>query len=133
MADQLAREVDFFSIGTNDLVQYTMAADRMNGQLAHLQLAHHPAILQLIKLTVDAAHRHGKWVGLCGEMGSDPLALPLLDGLGLDEISLHSATLVRTRAALSRMHHSDNVRLAAHCLALGSAEEVAAAVVAASA
>ena len=131
MADQLAREADFFSIGTNDLVQYTMAADRMNGHLAHLQAAHHPAILQLIKLTVDAASRHGKWVGLCGEMGSDPLALALLDGLGLDEISLHSAAIVRTRAALSRMDHAANVRLAAHCLTLGSAEEVAAAVTAA--
>ncbi len=127
MADQLAREVDFFSIGTNDLVQYTMAADRMNGRLAHLQAAHHPAILQLIKLTVDAAHRHGKWVGLCGEMGSDPRALALLDGLGVDEISLHAAALVRTRAALSRMNHAANIRLAAHCLTLGSAEEVAAA------
>lgn len=131
MADQLAREVDFFSIGTNDLVQYTMAADRMNGRLAHLQTAYHPAILQLIKLTVDAASRHGKWVGLCGEMGSDPLALALLDGLGLDEISLHSAAIVRTRAALSRMDHAANVRLAAHCLTLGSAGEVAAAVTAA--
>jgi phosphotransferase system enzyme I (PtsI) len=131
MADQLAREVDFFSIGTNDLVQYTMAADRMNGRLAHLQAAHHPAILQLIKLTVDAAHRHGKWAGLCGEMGSDPLALRLLDGLGLDEISLHSTAIVRTRAALSRMDHAANVRLAALCLNLGSAEEVAAAVTAA--
>jgi phosphotransferase system enzyme I (PtsI) len=131
MADRLAREVDFFSIGTNDLVQYTMAADRMNARLAHLQAAHHPAILQLIKLTVEAAHRHGKWVGLCGEMGSDPLALRLLDGLGLDEISLHSAAIVRTRAALSRMDHAANVHLAAHCLTLGSAEEVAAVVTAA--
>ncbi|HRG56269.1 MAG TPA: phosphoenolpyruvate--protein phosphotransferase [Lacunisphaera sp.] len=131
MADQMAREVDFFSIGTNDLAQYTMAADRMNGRLAHLQAAHHPAILQLIKLTVDAARRHGKWVGLCGEMGSDPRALPLLDGLELDEISLHAAAIVRTRAALSRMNHAANVRLAAHCLTLGSAEEVAAAVAAA--
>lgn len=130
MAGQLAQEVDFFSIGTNDLVQYTMAADRMNGRLAHLQAAHHPAILQLIKLTVDAAHRHGKWVGLCGEMGSDPLALPLLDGLGLDEVSLHSGAIVRTRAALSRLDHAANVRLAGHCLGLASAEEVAAAVAA---
>lgn len=131
MADQLAREVDFFSIGTNDLVQYAMAADRMNPQLAHLQAAHHPAILQLIKLTVDAARRHGKWVGLCGEMGSDPLVLPLLSGLGLDEISLHSAAISRTRAALSRLNQAANVRLATHCLTLGSAEEVAEAITAA--
>lgn len=128
MAGQLAQAVDFFSIGTNDLVQYTMAADRMNGRLAHLQAAHHPAILQLIKLTVDAAHQHGKWVGLCGEMGSDPMALPLLDGLGLDEISLNAEAIVRTRAALSRLDHAANVQLATRCLGLGSAEEVAAAV-----
>jgi phosphotransferase system enzyme I (PtsI) len=102
----------------------------MNSRLAHLQAAHHPAILRLIKLTVDAAHRHGKWVGLCGEMGSDPLALRLLDGLELDEISLHAAAIVRTRAALSRTDHAANVRLATHCLTLGSAAEVAAAVTA---
>ena len=130
-ADQFAREADFFSIGTNDLTQYTMAADRMNGRLAHLQAAHHPAVLQLIRLTVEAAHRHGKWAGVCGEMGSDPVALPLLDGLGLDEISLQASAITRTRAALSRLDHAANVRLAAHCLSLDSAEAVAAAVAAA--
>ena len=130
LADRFAREVDFFSIGTNDLTQYVMAADRMDRRLIPFQAAHHPAVLQLIQLTVDAAHRHGKWVGLCGEMGSDPMALPLLDGLGLDEISLQPSAITRTRAALGQLDHTANVRLARHCLGLETAEQVAEAVVA---
>lgn len=130
MADNFAREVDFFSIGTNDLTQYVMAADRMDPRLIPFQAAHHPAVLRLIQHTVDAAHRHGKWVGLCGEMGSDPVALPLLDGLCLDEISLQPNAITRTRAALCQLDHTANVRLARHCIGLETAEQVAAAAVA---
>lgn len=132
-ADALAREVDFFSIGTNDLTQYTMAADRLNGQLAHLQAAHHPAVLQLIQRAVEAAHRHGKRVSVCGEMGSHALGLPVLDGLGVDEISMPPDLIPEARARLARLDHAANVRLARECVGLGSAEQVAAAVAATSA
>ncbi len=87
-AHQFAEEADFFSIGTNDLTQYTLAADRGNGELAALSDGLHPAVLKLVAMTVEAAHTHGKWVGICGELGSDPQALPLLLGLGVDEVSV---------------------------------------------
>src|SRR5690606_24986865 len=83
LADQFAQEVDFFSVGTNDLIQYTMAADRMNESVAHLYQPYHPAILRLVKMVIDAAHAHKKWAGMCGEMAGDSIAIPLLLGLGL--------------------------------------------------
>ncbi|MEK8126881.1 phosphoenolpyruvate--protein phosphotransferase [Paenibacillus filicis] len=103
MADRLAKEVDFFSIGTNDLVQYTMAADRMNPKLSYLSDPLHPAVLRLIAQVIRAAERQGKWVGMCGEMAGQPHAVPVLLGLGLHEFSMNSLSVPRTRALLARL------------------------------
>jgi len=88
LADQFAKEVDFFSIGTNDLIQYTMAADRMNERVSYLYQPYNPSLLRLIKNVIDAAHKEGKWAGMCGEMAGDQTAVPLLLGLGLLGISI---------------------------------------------
>ncbi|MEI6217945.1 MAG: putative PEP-binding protein [bacterium] len=87
-ADLIAPLVKFFSLGTNDLIQYSMAVDRVNERVAYLYQPTHPAILRLIKNTIDAGHKHGIWVGVCGEMAADPIICPLLVGLGIDEISV---------------------------------------------
>ncbi|KLE17284.1 phosphoenolpyruvate--protein phosphotransferase [Clostridium sp. C8] len=94
-ADELAKYVDFFSIGTNDLIQYTLAADRMSEKVSYLYNPMHPAVLRLIKMTIDGAHKHGKWVGMCGEMAGDEAAIPTLVEYGLDEFSM-SATSILT-------------------------------------
>ncbi|MGL5245000.1 MAG: phosphoenolpyruvate--protein phosphotransferase, partial [Sarcina sp.] len=94
-ADELAKHVDFFSIGTNDLIQYTLAADRMSEKVSYLYNPMHPAVLRLIKMTIDGAHLHGKWVGMCGEMAGDETAIPTLVEYGLDEFSM-SATSILT-------------------------------------
>lgn len=103
MADVFAKEVDFFSIGTNDLIQYTMAADRMNERVAYLYQPYNPAILKLVQFVINAAQKEGKWVGMCGEMAGDEVALPILLGLGLDEFSMSATSILRARSQLKRL------------------------------
>lgn len=105
-APALAVEADFFSLGTNDLIQYTMAADRMNPRLGHLYQPLHPSLLRLVDLTVQGARAHGRWVGVCGEMASDPEAAIVLVGLGVDELSLTATGIPGLRALLSRVDKS---------------------------
>lgn len=125
LADQFAKEVDFFSIGTNDLIQYTMAADRMNEQVSYLYQPYNPAILRLVKNVIDAAHAEGKWVGMCGEMAGDATAIPLLLGLGLDEFSMSATSILPARSQISILSTSEMKELAHRALQLGTAEEVA--------
>ncbi len=99
----IAREVDFFSIGTNDLTQYTLAAERGNPELTGFADALHPSVLQLIKQVVEASHRFGKWTGICGELAGDPLAIPILVGLGVDELSMNPSGIPRAKALLSKI------------------------------
>jgi phosphoenolpyruvate-protein kinase (PTS system EI component) len=99
-ADQLAKAVDFFSIGTNDLTQYTLAADRTNAKVSHLATAFQPAVLRLIKLVIEQGHAAGIWVGMCGEMAAEPLAIPILLGLGLDEFSVNSPAIPHAKAII---------------------------------
>ncbi|MEK8212279.1 MULTISPECIES: phosphoenolpyruvate--protein phosphotransferase [unclassified Paenibacillus] len=126
LADQFAKEVDFFSIGTNDLIQYTMAADRMNERVSYLYQPYNPAILRLVKIVIDAAHAEGKWTGMCGEMAGDSTAIPLLLGLGLDEFSMSATSILPARSQISKLSAADMKEMAAKALQLGTAEEVAA-------
>jgi len=107
LADQFAKEVDFFSIGTNDLIQYTMAADRMNEGVSYLYQPYNPSILRLVKNVIDAAHAEGKWAGMCGEMAGDQTAVPLLVGMGLDEFSMSATSILRTRSLMKTLDTSE--------------------------
>ncbi|HHS50290.1 MAG TPA: phosphoenolpyruvate--protein phosphotransferase [candidate division Zixibacteria bacterium] len=124
MAREIAGEVDFFSIGTNDLVQYTLAVDRGNQRVSHLYQSFNPAVLRLIKATIDAAHLHGIWCGLCGEMAADPTATIMLIGMGIDELSMNPPTIPLIkgiiRAVDSRVAHS----IAEECLRLTKHSQV---------
>ena len=123
-ASQFAMEVDFFSIGTNDLSQYTLAAERGNARVAALADAYHPSVLQLIEDVVEAAHRHGKWAGVCGEMGGEPLAAPVLIGLGVDELSMSAPAIPRAKQIVRLLDYEKTRRLAQQALALEDAEAV---------
>lgn len=112
LAHQFAKEVDFFSIGTNDLIQYTMAADRMNQQVSYLYQPYNPSVLTLIKHVIDSAHAEGKWAGMCGEMAGDQTAVPLLVGLGLDEFSMSASSVLKTRSLVSRLDYEEMRQLA---------------------
>ncbi|GJM40226.1 MAG: phosphoenolpyruvate--protein phosphotransferase [Ardenticatenaceae bacterium] len=124
MADVFAKEVDFFSIGTNDLTQYTLAMDRMHPVLAGKSDGLHPAVLRLIDATVRGAHASGKWVGVCGELGADPLATPILLGLGVDELSVSVPSIAMVKAKIRSLSHAEAKNLANQALACSTAGEV---------
>jgi phosphotransferase system enzyme I (PtsI) len=123
-ADVLAKEVDFFSIGTNDLIQYTMAADRMNETVSYLYQPCHPSILKLIRMVIDAAEQEGKWVGMCGEMAGDETAIPLLLGLGLHEFSMSASSILPARSLIGRLSRAEWTVHASKALTLGSQNEI---------
>jgi phosphoenolpyruvate-protein phosphotransferase len=123
-ASVFARETDFFSIGTNDLTQYTMAMDRGNPELARQADGLHPAVLRLIAMTVEAAHQAHRWVGICGELGSDPAAVPVLLGLGVDELSVNLAAVPLVKSQVRSLNLAEARCLAASALACDSAVEV---------
>ena len=124
VADLLAKEVDFFSIGTNDLIQYTIAVDRINERIAHLYEPTHPAIVRLLKMTVNAAHAHNLWVGVCGEMASEIALTPMLVGLGVDELSTGAALLPRVKRAVQSLDVGVCLQLVDNIKNLDSADEI---------
>ncbi|WP_349969608.1 phosphoenolpyruvate--protein phosphotransferase [Pseudomonas caspiana] len=124
LAPVLAKEVDFFSVGTNDLTQYTLAIDRGHPTLSAQADGLHPAVLQLIDMTVRAAHANGKWVGICGELAADPLAVPVLVGLGVDELSVSARSIGEVKACVRELNLRTAKQLAQNALTVGSAAEV---------
>lgn len=112
IADKLAKYADFFSIGTNDLIQYAMAADRGNERVSYLYQPYNPSILRLIKNIIDASHKEGKWTGMCGEMAGDQIAVPLLLGLGLDEFSMSATSILKTRSLIKKLDSKEMKELA---------------------
>lgn len=124
MADIFAKEVDFFSIGTNDLIQYTMAADRMSERVSYLYQPYNPAILRLIKQVIDASHKEGKWTGMCGEMAGDSTAIPLLLGLGLDEFSMSATSVLSARRQIKNLSQPEMAKVAEQALNCATQEEV---------
>ncbi|MNI05111.1 Phosphoenolpyruvate-protein phosphotransferase [compost metagenome] len=124
LADQFAKEVDFFSIGTNDLIQYTMAADRMNERVSYLYQPYNPSILRLVKMVIDAAHKEGRWAGMCGEMAGDATAIPLLLGLGLDEFSMSATSILPARSQIMKLSKAEMASLSEKALQMQTAEEV---------
>ncbi|MED4452526.1 phosphoenolpyruvate--protein phosphotransferase [Metabacillus fastidiosus] len=124
LADQFAKEVDFFSIGTNDLIQYTMAADRMNERVSYLYQPYNPAILRLVSLVIEAAHKEGKWAGMCGEMAGDETAIPILLGLGLDEFSMSATSVLRARSQMKQLSKAQAAQYKEKILSMGTTEEV---------
>lgn len=124
LADRLAKEVDFFSIGTNDLIQYSMAADRMSQNVSYLYQPLNPSILRLVKMAIDGAHKEGKWCGMCGEMAGDELAAPVLLGLGLDEFSMSATSILRARKMINNLSYEEMRKLALEAVDLDTMDEV---------
>ena len=123
-ADNFAKEADFFSIGTNDLVQYSMAADRMSEKVSYLYQPLNPSLLRLIKMTIDGAHKNGRWVGMCGEMAGDAMAAPVLLGLGLDEFSMSATSILPARKMINSLKKSEMEEMANKALTLATSSEV---------
>ena len=113
IADVLARHVDFFSIGSNDLIQYTLAIDRGNEKVSSLYQPAHPAVLRLLQTVVEAAHRNNIWVGVCGEMASDVTLMPMLVGLGVDELSAVATAIPRIKKAIQSLNYEETRDLVA--------------------
>ncbi len=124
LADQFAKEVDFFSIGTNDLIQYTFAADRMSSTISYLYQPFNPSILRLVKHVIDSAHKEGKWAGMCGEMAGEPLAAPLLLGLGLDEFSMSATSVLAQRKLIRGLSKAEMEELANEAIQKSTMDEV---------
>ena len=124
LADIFAKEVDFFSIGTNDLIQYTMAADRMSERVSYLYQPYNPAILRLVKQVIEASHKEGKWTGMCGEMAGDETAIPLLLGLGLDEFSMSATSILKARRQINGLSKNEMTELANRAVDCATQEEV---------
>lgn len=124
LADQFSKYADFFSIGTNDLIQYSMAADRMSEHVSYLYQPLNPSILRLVKMTIEGAHKNGSWCGMCGAMAGDELAAPVLLGLGLDEFSMSATQVLRARKIINNMSFADAQELAAKCVEKETMEEV---------
>jgi len=124
VAESLAKRLKFFSLGTNDLIQYSLAVDRMNERIAHLYEPTHPAIVRLIKSTVEAGHKHKVWVSVCGEMASDPVLTPLLVGLGVDELSVAPPLVPAVKFVIRRLKLSEAQELAGFALECESAAEI---------
>ena len=124
ITDILAKHVDFFSIGTNDLIQYTCAVDRMNQKISHLYNQFNPAVLRLIKMTIDNAHKEGKWVGMCGESAGDQRMIPILLGFGLDEFSMSPISILPARKLITSVKHEDMKKFADEILTMGTAKEI---------
>lgn len=124
LADVFAKEVDFFSIGTNDLIQYTLAADRMSERVSYLYQPYNPSILRLVKQVIEASHKEGKWTGMCGEMAGDETAIPLLLGLGLDEFSMSATSILKARRQINGLSKNEMTELANHAVDCATQEEV---------
>lgn len=124
LADVFAKEVDFFSIGTNDLIQYTMAADRMSERVSYLYQPYNPSILRLVKQVIEASHKEGKWTGMCGEMAGDEIAIPLLLGLGLDEFSMSATSVLKARRQIKGLSQNEMEELAQRAIDCATSEEV---------
>ena len=124
IADVFAKEVDFFSIGTNDLIQYTMAADRMSEKVSYLYQPYNPAILRLVKNVIEASHKEGKWTGMCGEMAGDSLAIPLLLGMGLDEFSMSATSILQARSQIKNLTLAEMKELVEKAVMCATTEEV---------
>ena len=124
IADIFAKEVDFFSIGTNDLIQYTMAADRMSEKVSYLYQPYNPAILRLVKNVIEASHKEGKWTGMCGEMAGDSLAIPLLLGMGLDEFSMSATSILQARSQIKNLTLDEMKKLVEEAVMCATTEDV---------